>query len=76
MMNPGMMMKLMNGKAQFESRHPKFSAFFNAMLASGVSEGTILEVTIKRPGEDPVTSNMMVMKEDLELAEDLKNLGQ
>ena len=27
MINPGMMMKLMNAKNTFESNHPKFAAF-------------------------------------------------
>ena len=53
MINPGMMMKLMNAKNTFESNHPKFAAFVSRFFMGGaITEGTIIEITITRPGEE------------------------
>ena len=71
MINPGMMMKLMNAKNTFESNHPKFAAFVSRFF---ITEGTIIEITITRPGEDPISTNLKVQKSDLDLVEELKNL--
>ena len=50
MINPGMMMKLMNAKNTFESNHPKFAAFVSRFFMGGaITEGTIIEITITRP---------------------------
>ena len=49
MINPGMMMKLMNAKNTFESNHPKFAAFVSRFFMGGaITEGTIIEITITR----------------------------
>ena len=59
MINPGMMMKLMNAKNTFESNHPKFAAFVSRFFMGGaITEGTIIEITITRPGEEPVSTNL------------------
>ena len=64
-MNPAVLMKLMSAKAQFEQSHPKVISF---------EEGTILELTVTRPGEEPVTTNLKVKDSDLALMESLKDL--
>ena len=46
------------------------------MLAGGVEAGTILEITVTRPGKEPVTANMKVQPSDLEMIQDLKNMGK
>lgn len=76
-MNPGMIMKILNAKNTFTQNHPKVEAFIrNVLLApNGIPEDTIIEITLKRPGEEPVSANMKVLKSDLELFEELKNLG-
>ena len=75
MMNPGMMMKLMSANNTFEKNHPKFVAFINqVLLGGGLSEGTILEVTLTRPGQEPIAANLKVTQDDLELFEELKNM--
>ena len=49
MINPGMMMKLMNAKNTFESNHPKFAAFVSRFFMGGaITEGTI---EVNRPME-------------------------
>ncbi|MCM1190605.1 MAG: hypothetical protein NC541_15090 [bacterium] len=75
-MNPTAIMRLMSAKAQFERNHPKFMAFVKAMLSRPIEEGTVLEITVTRPGEAPVTANIRVQQSDLELLAQLKELGQ
>lgn len=58
MINPAAAMKVMKSKKQFVSNHPKFAAFFRNVLTGGVQEGTVIEITVTRPGEEPMTTNM------------------
>lgn len=77
MINPATMMKLMSAKNTFEQNHPKFVAFIKQVMLGGrLQEGTILEVTLVRPGEEPVTANLKITQSDLELFEELKNMAQ
>lgn len=73
-MNPASIMKLMNAKNKFQSSHPKFVSFLNYCMSAGISEGTVIEVTVTKPGESPVTANMKVQSSDIELMNELKNL--
>lgn len=75
-MNPASIMKLMGAKAQFERNHPKFMAFVKTVLSRPMEEGTIMEITITRPGETPLTANIKVQQSDLELLAELRELGQ
>ncbi len=74
MFNPATMMKIMSAKNKFNNNHPKFVAFLKAMFANGIQEDTIIEITITKPGEEPVTSNIKVKQSDLELLDELKNI--
>ena len=56
MINPAAAMKVMKAKNQFVSNHPKFAAFFRNVLTGGVQEGTVIEITVTRPGEEPMTT--------------------
>lgn len=74
MLNPASVMKIMNAKAQFDHNHPKFSAFMKAFFSKEIKQGTIIEITVKRPGEDEMTSNIKIQQTDLELMGELKEL--
>ena len=50
MLNPASVMKLMNAKKKFSDNHPKFVAFLNMIFSKGITEGTIIEITVTRPG--------------------------
>lgn len=78
MMNPMMLMKLMNAKNKFVQNHPKFEAFVKAvfMNGGGILEGTIIEITVTKPGETPISTNLRVQQSDLELVEELRNLAK
>lgn len=74
MMNPASIMKIMNAKNKFTENHPKFSAFLNAVFSAGIVEDTVIEITVTRPGEDPITTNMKVKQSDLDLLNELKDI--
>ena len=76
MMNPADIMKIMNAKNQFEANHPKFFAFLKAVFQRPIQEGTIIEITVTRPGEEPLTTNLKVQQSDLDLVRELQSLGR
>lgn len=75
MMNPASIMKIMNAKNKFTQNHPKFVAFLNAVFSGGITEGTVIEITVTRPGEEPITTNMRVQQSDLDLMNELKDIA-
>ena len=75
-MNPANIIKIMSAKAQFEKNHPKFVAFIKAVFSKPIEEGTVMEITVTRPGEEPVTANIKVQQADLELLAQLKEMGK
>lgn len=75
-MNAASIMKLMSAKSKFSKNHPKFEAFLKSVFSRKIEEGTVIEITVTRPGEAPITSNIKVLQSDLELLEELKGLTQ
>ncbi len=67
-------MRLMSAFSTFRSNHPKFVSFAEMFLRRGIEEGTVIEVTITTPGEEPVTSNLKVTQSDIELFQSLKDI--
>lgn len=72
--NPGIAMKLMQFKGKFEQNHPKASSFIQQVIMTGMPEGTVIEMTVTKPGESPVTTNMKVTQDDVDMVEELKNV--
>lgn len=75
MINPAIAMKLMAAKNTFTNNHPKFVSFLSVVFGTGISEGTIIEITVTKPGQAPVTSDIKVKQEDLELMETIKEMA-
>lgn len=76
MMNPSAIMKMMNAKNKFTENHPKFVAFLNAVFSNGITEGTVIEITVTKPGQEPITTNMKVKQSDLDLIQELQELAK
>lgn len=74
-MNPQNMIQFMSAIAAFRNNHPKFAEFVGRFMKSGIPEGSVIEITVTRPGEESVTTNMKVMQEDLELLQALKGMN-
>ena len=75
MMNPAILMKLMSAKNTFTKNHLKFVAFLNTIFKNGIEEGTIIEISVQKPGQEKITSNIKVQQSDLDLLQGLKELG-
>lgn len=75
MINPMSMMKMMQAKNKFTENHPKFVQFLGAAFSGGIEEDTIIEISVEKPGQNRITSNIKVKQSDLELLEELKNLA-
>lgn len=75
MINPAIVMKIMNAKNKFTQNHPKFVAFLNVVFSGGIEEGTVIEITVTKPGQAALTSNIRVTQEDLELMDTLKEIN-
>ena len=71
MMNPAKLMKVMNAKKKFSENHPRFVAFLEMIFSRGITEGTIIEITVTRPGEQPVTSNIKVQRGGATITDEL-----
>ena len=74
MMNPQAMMQFVTAINTFKSNHPKFASFIELVIKGGMPEGSVIEITVTRPGEDPVTANMKVLPSDFELIQSLKDM--
>ncbi len=75
-MNPGVIMKLMQAKNQFSANHPKFTTFLGHVFQSGIEEGTIIEISVQKPGVEKITSNIKVQQSDLDLFHTIMELGR
>jgi hypothetical protein len=73
-LNPLQLMKLFGMNKKFQKNHPKVHAFFRTHFAGGLTEGTVLEISVTKPGEETVSTNMRVLKSDLDLIEELKKM--
>lgn len=76
MKNPAAIMKLMAARNKFNANHPKFGAFLKAVFGREIEEGTVIEISVERPGEQKMTTNIRVMQSDLELLNELKELSK
>ena len=73
-MNTAILMKLMAAKNTFANNHPKFVAFLSTVFRDRIEEGTIIEISVQKPGQEKVTSNLNVQQSDLDLLQGLTEL--
>lgn len=55
-MNPASIMKMMKAKNTFTANHPKFVSFLQYAFGSGIPADSVIEITVTKPGQEPVTS--------------------
>ena len=70
-MNP---MKIMAAFNTFRNNHPKVVQFAQVVFGSGVEEGTVIEISVTKPGEETITTNMKIKQSDMELFDELKGM--
>ena len=44
-------------------------------FGSGIPADSVIEITVTKPGQEPVTSNIRVLQSDLELLDSLKDIN-
>ncbi|KAI4451973.1 hypothetical protein C823_006534 [Eubacterium plexicaudatum ASF492] len=75
MVNPAMIFKIKSMWDEFTRNHPKLPRFFQAAVSHPLEEGTVIEMTIQRPNGDTLTSNVKLTASDLDLLDQLKEMG-
>lgn len=73
-MNPMDILSLKNDFQKFQGNHPKFIQFCKAVAQNGISEGTLLECTVKTPEGQTMQANIKITMDDLELIEKIKRM--
>ena len=49
-------------------------SYVQHFVSTGIPEGSVIEITITKPGAQPVTTNFRVLQDDVEMVEALKNM--
>ena len=74
-MNPAALIKLHHMFKKFEERHPGVVNFTTKeLMRDEIPEGSIFELSLTRPGEKSVATNMRLTKEDIEMLKALQEL--
>ena len=60
--------------AALAMRHPNFISFLKNIMSKPLEEETVIEISVTRPGEEPVSSNIKLDKKDMALIEKLKTM--
>ena len=72
-MNPFTLLKY---KSKLEKNHPKAAEFVKKVIMPGLPEGTVVEVSITKPGEETKTSNIRVTGDDIDMFNEAKKAGK
>lgn len=72
--NPMKLLQFKNMWAEFTSRHPKFPQFITAVTQHGITEGTVIEVSVTTPEGKTFTSNLKVTAEDIAAVKSLQDV--
>lgn len=73
-MNPASLFKIKQAMGCFQGTHPKFISFLRDVFGAGIPEGSVIEISVTKPGMDKVTTNIKVQQSDLELLDGLRDL--
>ena len=71
MFNPSKIFKLKNAWDVFSKNHPKFPMFLNAVHQSSIAEGTIIEINVISSSGKTISSNVKLIKTDMDLFSEL-----
>ncbi len=75
MMNPAALFKIKGAWDTFARNHPKFPMFVQAVSQAGITEGTIIEVSVTSTDGRKMETNVKLTASDLELFEMLKKMN-
>lgn len=76
MINPASIFKIKGAWDKFSANHPRFMPFLAAVNKKGITEGTVIEVSVLSPDGENITTNVKISQEDLALFEEIKQLSK
>lgn len=75
MINPVSVMKVVNERRAFIDNHPEFFHFLLEQFGKeGLPEGSVIELKVTRPGDEPVSSEARLVESDMKLFSGLKDM--
>lgn len=75
MFNPASILQFRKDWGEFEQRHPRFVTFLGAIFKKGISEGSIVEITVTLPDGQKIESNMKISEEDIKFFQNIGNMS-
>ena len=69
--NPFQLMQFQEMLTSFRQNHPKFPMFLQAVKKNALTEGTIIELSVKTPDEKNYCTNLRLTASDVELLQKL-----
>ena len=60
MINPMTVMKMFNERHQFIKNHPEFYPFVKQTFGGEIPTGTVIEISVQKPGEEVKAVSMKV----------------
>lgn len=74
-MNPMDLLQLKSSFETFQANHPRFAPFLRAIYQNGLTEGNIIEISVKTPEGTGYTTNLRLTASDLQLLQQLKEMA-
>lgn len=74
MLNPAAIFKIKGAWDKFSANHPRLMPFISAVNQKGISEDTIIELSITFPDETNLTTNVKLKPEDMELFREIQQM--
>lgn len=73
-MNPSGLLQVMGAWKVFNSNHPKFILFIDALKKKGIEEDTIIAISVTDKNGETIETNIKVKQSDIELFNSLRNI--
>jgi hypothetical protein len=74
MINPAKLFKMKSMWERFVENHPKFPQFMNAVQSNGITEGSVIEITVTTPDGKNISTNVRITASDKEMFTELGEL--
>ena len=75
MINPMSVMKVVNERRAFIDNHPEFFHFVLEQFGGeGMTEDTVIDLKVTRPGQEPESSEARLVDSDMKLFSGLKDM--
>lgn len=76
MINPMKLLQIKPLFSKFQSNHPKFTQFLSAAGRSGLTDGSVIEISITNPDGKNICTNLKLTADDLELFQAVAELAR